>query len=198
MFFLCGQAASCTAAGTTGHHVTEQLQSFDSFFSLLLLNCQVDALSKLKSVNELIKLGTLKNARSKTKEAMLTKEAMMTCLRQSGYFETLSDLHSPLNPNVQLSDIKWEPHARHHFSRISRNSSHLIAPFPRLLFQRGEVSLHGLKDEASLARLQQQAAAGRHFRNHLQEWRRWASFTSCLLGFKETVVANTTVSFNKS
>uniref|UniRef100_A0A7N8X1L3 phosphatidylinositol-4,5-bisphosphate 3-kinase n=1 Tax=Mastacembelus armatus TaxID=205130 RepID=A0A7N8X1L3_9TELE len=67
-----------------------------------VLKKQVEALSKLKSVNELIKLGTIKNARSKTKEAMLTKEAMMTCLRQSGYSETLSDLHSPLNPNVML------------------------------------------------------------------------------------------------
>lgn len=67
---------------------------------------QVEALNKLKAVNELIKLGTLKNARSKTKEAMLTKEAMMTCLRQSGFSETLSDLHSPLNPNILLSGIK--------------------------------------------------------------------------------------------
>uniref|UniRef100_A0AAX7UZ73 phosphatidylinositol-4,5-bisphosphate 3-kinase n=1 Tax=Astatotilapia calliptera TaxID=8154 RepID=A0AAX7UZ73_ASTCA len=65
-----------------------------------VLKKQVEALSKLKSVNELIKLGTIKNTRSKTKEAMLTKEAMMTCLRQSGYSETLSDLHSPLNPSV--------------------------------------------------------------------------------------------------
>ncbi len=61
-------------------------------------------MSKLKSVNELIKLGTIKNA--KTKHSMLTKEAMMTCLRQSGYSETLSDLHSPLNPHVLLSGIK--------------------------------------------------------------------------------------------
>ena len=66
----------------------------------------MEALSKLKSVNELIKLGTIKTARSKTKEAMLTKEAMMTCLRQSGYSETLSDLNSPLNPSIQLSGIK--------------------------------------------------------------------------------------------
>ncbi|XP_041850415.1 phosphatidylinositol 4,5-bisphosphate 3-kinase catalytic subunit beta isoform [Melanotaenia boesemani] len=72
-----------------------------------VLKKQVEALSKLKSVNELIKLGTIKNARSKTKP-MLTKEAMMTCLRQSGYSETLSDLHSPLNPNVLLSDINVE------------------------------------------------------------------------------------------
>ncbi|XP_037320033.2 phosphatidylinositol 4,5-bisphosphate 3-kinase catalytic subunit beta isoform [Pungitius pungitius] len=73
-----------------------------------VLKKQVEALSKLKSVNELIKLGTIKNARSKTKEAMLTKEAMMTCLRQSGYSETLSDLHSPLNPNILLSGINVE------------------------------------------------------------------------------------------
>uniref|UniRef100_A0A8C4HS74 phosphatidylinositol-4,5-bisphosphate 3-kinase n=1 Tax=Dicentrarchus labrax TaxID=13489 RepID=A0A8C4HS74_DICLA len=72
-----------------------------------VLKKQVEALSKLKSVNELIKLGTIKNAR-KAKEAMLTKEAMMTCLRQSGYSETLSDLHSPLNPNVLLSGINVE------------------------------------------------------------------------------------------
>nr|XP_015818905.2 phosphatidylinositol 4,5-bisphosphate 3-kinase catalytic subunit beta isoform [Nothobranchius furzeri] len=73
-----------------------------------VLKKQVEALSKLKSVNELIKLGTIKNARSKTKEAMLTKEAMMTCLRQSGYSEALSDLTSPLNPSVLLSDINVE------------------------------------------------------------------------------------------
>uniref|UniRef100_H3D9Z7 phosphatidylinositol-4,5-bisphosphate 3-kinase n=1 Tax=Tetraodon nigroviridis TaxID=99883 RepID=H3D9Z7_TETNG len=73
-----------------------------------VLKKQVEALNKLKAVNELIKLGTIKNARSKTKEAMLTKEAMMTCLRQSGFSETLSDLHSPLNPNILLSGINVE------------------------------------------------------------------------------------------
>uniref|UniRef100_A0A4W5NZY8 Phosphatidylinositol 3-kinase catalytic subunit type 3 n=1 Tax=Hucho hucho TaxID=62062 RepID=A0A4W5NZY8_9TELE len=72
-----------------------------------VLKKQVEALSKLKSVNELIKLGTIKNARSKTKEAMLTKEAMMTCLRQSGYTETLSDLHSPLNPSVLVEKCRY-------------------------------------------------------------------------------------------
>uniref|UniRef100_A0A8C6UQN4 phosphatidylinositol-4,5-bisphosphate 3-kinase n=1 Tax=Neogobius melanostomus TaxID=47308 RepID=A0A8C6UQN4_9GOBI len=71
-----------------------------------VLKKQVEALSKLKSVNELIKFGTMKNARSKAKEAMLTKEAMMTCLRQSGYYETLSDIHSPLNPNILLAEVK--------------------------------------------------------------------------------------------
>uniref|UniRef100_A0A3B4AGN1 phosphatidylinositol-4,5-bisphosphate 3-kinase n=1 Tax=Periophthalmus magnuspinnatus TaxID=409849 RepID=A0A3B4AGN1_9GOBI len=73
-----------------------------------VLKKQVEALSKLKSVNELIKLGTIKNARSKAKEAMLTKEAMMTCLRQSGYSDALSDIHSPLNPNVLLAAVNVE------------------------------------------------------------------------------------------
>uniref|UniRef100_W5MA77 phosphatidylinositol-4,5-bisphosphate 3-kinase n=1 Tax=Lepisosteus oculatus TaxID=7918 RepID=W5MA77_LEPOC len=73
-----------------------------------VLKKQVEALCKLKAVNELIKLGTLKNARNKTKEAMLTKEAMMTCLRQTGFAETLSDLQSPLNPSILLSGIHVE------------------------------------------------------------------------------------------
>nr|XP_023700850.1 phosphatidylinositol 4,5-bisphosphate 3-kinase catalytic subunit beta isoform [Paramormyrops kingsleyae] len=72
-----------------------------------ILKKQVEALNKLKAVNELIKLGTIKNVR-KAKEAMLSKEAMLTCLRQTGYAETLSDLQSPLNPQVLLSGISVE------------------------------------------------------------------------------------------
>ncbi|XP_073673718.1 phosphatidylinositol 4,5-bisphosphate 3-kinase catalytic subunit beta isoform isoform X1 [Garra rufa] len=66
-----------------------------------VLKKQVEALNKLKAVNELIKLGTIK---TKTKQAHL-KEAMMTCLRQTGFIETLSDLQSPLNPNVLLAGV---------------------------------------------------------------------------------------------
>lgn len=69
-----------------------------------VLKKQVEALSKLKAVNELIKLGTIK---TKTKQAHL-KEAMMTCLRQTGFIETLSDLHSPLNPNILLAGVHVE------------------------------------------------------------------------------------------
>ncbi|XP_037386739.1 phosphatidylinositol 4,5-bisphosphate 3-kinase catalytic subunit beta isoform isoform X2 [Pygocentrus nattereri] len=71
-----------------------------------VLKKQVEALSKLKAVNELIKLGTIK-AKNKTKEAQL-KEAMMKCLRQTGFIETLSDLHSPLNPQVLLGGVNVE------------------------------------------------------------------------------------------
>uniref|UniRef100_A0A9J8AG85 Phosphatidylinositol-4,5-bisphosphate 3-kinase catalytic subunit beta n=1 Tax=Cyprinus carpio carpio TaxID=630221 RepID=A0A9J8AG85_CYPCA len=69
-----------------------------------VLKKQVEALSKLKAVNELIKLGTIK---TKTKQAHL-KEAMMTCLRQTGFIETLSNLHSPLNPNILLAGVHVE------------------------------------------------------------------------------------------
>ncbi|KAL7851419.1 hypothetical protein AOLI_G00217750 [Acnodon oligacanthus] len=71
-----------------------------------VLKKQVEALSKLKAVNELIKLGTIKT-KNKTKEAQL-KEAMMKCLRQTGFIETLSDLHSPLNPQVLLGGVNVE------------------------------------------------------------------------------------------
>lgn len=69
-----------------------------------VLKKQVEALNKLKAVNELIKLGTIK---TKTKQAHL-KEAMMSCLRQTGFIETLSDLHSPLNPNILLAGVSVE------------------------------------------------------------------------------------------
>ncbi|XP_056329226.1 phosphatidylinositol 4,5-bisphosphate 3-kinase catalytic subunit beta isoform [Danio aesculapii] len=69
-----------------------------------VLKKQVEALNKLKAVNELIKLGTIK---TKTKQAHL-KEAMMSCLRQTGFIETLSDLHSPLDPNILLAGVSVE------------------------------------------------------------------------------------------
>ncbi|TUE70084.1 Phosphatidylinositol 4,5-bisphosphate 3-kinase catalytic subunit beta isoform [Bagarius yarrelli] len=68
-----------------------------------VLKKQVEALGKLKAVNELIKLGTIK-AKNKNKEAQL-KEAMMKCLRQTGYSEILTDLQSPLNPQILLADV---------------------------------------------------------------------------------------------
>ncbi|XP_041126154.1 phosphatidylinositol 4,5-bisphosphate 3-kinase catalytic subunit beta isoform-like isoform X1 [Polyodon spathula] len=67
-----------------------------------VLKRQVEALTKLKAVNELIKLGTIKSTKSKA------KEAMMTCLKQSAYTDTLSNLQSPLNPSVILSGLNVE------------------------------------------------------------------------------------------
>ncbi|KAK2090398.1 Phosphatidylinositol 4,5-bisphosphate 3-kinase catalytic subunit beta isoform [Saguinus oedipus] len=59
----------------------------------------VEALNKLKTLNSLIKLNAVKLNRAKG------KEAMHTCLKQSAYREALSDLQSPLNPCVILSEL---------------------------------------------------------------------------------------------
>uniref|UniRef100_A0AAY4D9U8 phosphatidylinositol-4,5-bisphosphate 3-kinase n=1 Tax=Denticeps clupeoides TaxID=299321 RepID=A0AAY4D9U8_9TELE len=69
-----------------------------------VLKKQVEALNKLKAVNALVKTGAVKS-KARTKDSHL-KEAMLTCLRQSGFTETLSDIHSPLNPSVLLAEVK--------------------------------------------------------------------------------------------
>ncbi|XP_037699897.1 phosphatidylinositol 4,5-bisphosphate 3-kinase catalytic subunit beta isoform isoform X4 [Choloepus didactylus] len=63
---------------------------------------QVEALNKLKTLNSLIKLNAMKLNRTKG------KEAMHTCLKQNAYREALSDLQSPLNPCVILSELHVE------------------------------------------------------------------------------------------
>uniref|UniRef100_A0AAY4D9V2 phosphatidylinositol-4,5-bisphosphate 3-kinase n=1 Tax=Denticeps clupeoides TaxID=299321 RepID=A0AAY4D9V2_9TELE len=68
-----------------------------------VLKKQVEALNKLKAVNALVKTGAVKS-KARTKDSHL-KEAMLTCLRQSGFTETLSDIHSPLNPSVLLAEV---------------------------------------------------------------------------------------------
>ncbi|XP_023368762.1 phosphatidylinositol 4,5-bisphosphate 3-kinase catalytic subunit beta isoform [Otolemur garnettii] len=67
-----------------------------------VLSKQVEALNKLKTLNSLIKLNAMKLNRAKG------KEAMHTCLKQSAYREALSDLQSPLNPCVILSELYVE------------------------------------------------------------------------------------------
>ncbi|XP_073088362.1 phosphatidylinositol 4,5-bisphosphate 3-kinase catalytic subunit beta isoform isoform X4 [Manis javanica] len=67
-----------------------------------VLSKQVEALNKLKTLNSLIKLNAMKLNRAKG------KEAMHTCLKQNAYREALSDLQSPLNPCVILSELYVE------------------------------------------------------------------------------------------
>ncbi|EPQ06078.1 Phosphatidylinositol-4,5-bisphosphate 3-kinase catalytic subunit beta isoform [Myotis brandtii] len=67
-----------------------------------VLSKQVEALNKLKTLNSLIKLNAVKLNRAKG------KEAMHTCLKQNAYREALSDLQSPLNPCVILSELYVE------------------------------------------------------------------------------------------
>uniref|UniRef100_A0A4X2KQJ3 phosphatidylinositol-4,5-bisphosphate 3-kinase n=1 Tax=Vombatus ursinus TaxID=29139 RepID=A0A4X2KQJ3_VOMUR len=67
-----------------------------------VLSKQVEALNKLKTLNSLIKLNAVKLNKAKG------REAMHTCLKQNAYREALSDLPSPLNPCVILSELYVE------------------------------------------------------------------------------------------
>ncbi|XP_044207777.1 phosphatidylinositol 4,5-bisphosphate 3-kinase catalytic subunit delta isoform isoform X1 [Thunnus albacares] len=60
-----------------------------------LLLKQHDALTKMKSLSDLVKSGSQRT----------TVEDLKLCIRQGSYLETLSDLQSPLNPNIILNDI---------------------------------------------------------------------------------------------
>ncbi|XP_060098149.1 phosphatidylinositol 4,5-bisphosphate 3-kinase catalytic subunit beta isoform [Heteronotia binoei] len=64
-----------------------------------VLSKQVEALNKMKTLNSLIKLNAVKQSKAKA------KDAMHTCLKQRAYKEALSDLQSPLNPSVILSEL---------------------------------------------------------------------------------------------
>ncbi|XP_043925972.1 phosphatidylinositol 4,5-bisphosphate 3-kinase catalytic subunit beta isoform isoform X2 [Protopterus annectens] len=65
-----------------------------------VLHKQVEALNKLKTLNSLIKM----NDKSSSK----IKETMQMCLKQATYTDALSELQSPLNPNVILSELNTE------------------------------------------------------------------------------------------
>lgn len=54
----------------------------------------------MKTLNNLIKLNAMKQSKAKG------KDAMHTCLKQNAYREALSDLQSPLNPSVILSELQ--------------------------------------------------------------------------------------------
>ncbi|MEE6500700.1 hypothetical protein FKM82_003893 [Ascaphus truei] len=67
-----------------------------------VLSRQVEALNKLRTLNGLIKLNAVKLNRVKG------MEAMHTCLKQGAYHEALTDIQSPLNPSVTLSELVTE------------------------------------------------------------------------------------------
>ncbi|KAM4770719.1 phosphatidylinositol 4,5-bisphosphate 3-kinase catalytic subunit beta isoform 2-T2 [Rhinophrynus dorsalis] len=63
-----------------------------------VLSRQVEALNKLRTLNELIKLNAMKQSKVKN------KETMHACLKQNAYREALTDIQSPLNPSITLSE----------------------------------------------------------------------------------------------
>uniref|UniRef100_A0A8D3B7D0 phosphatidylinositol-4,5-bisphosphate 3-kinase n=1 Tax=Scophthalmus maximus TaxID=52904 RepID=A0A8D3B7D0_SCOMX len=60
-----------------------------------LLTKQNEALSKMKTLSDFVKSGSQK----------LTAEDLKLCIRQESYLEALSDLLSPLNPSIILTEI---------------------------------------------------------------------------------------------
>uniref|UniRef100_A0A8D2L4A8 phosphatidylinositol-4,5-bisphosphate 3-kinase n=1 Tax=Varanus komodoensis TaxID=61221 RepID=A0A8D2L4A8_VARKO len=73
-----------------------------SIAHMKVLYRQVEALNKMKTLNNLIKLNAVKQSRAKG------KDTMHTCLKQRAYKEALSNIQSPLNPSVLLSELHVE------------------------------------------------------------------------------------------
>ncbi|XP_035243684.1 phosphatidylinositol 4,5-bisphosphate 3-kinase catalytic subunit delta isoform [Anguilla anguilla] len=66
-----------------------------------ILMKQNEALNKMKSLNDFVKSGSQKSSSSR---AQITED-MKQCIRQEAYQEALSELLSPLNPSLILSQI---------------------------------------------------------------------------------------------
>lgn len=60
---------------------------------------QGEALSKLKALNDFVKVSSQKTTKPQT------KEMMHTCMRQETYMEALSHLQSPLDPSTLLEEV---------------------------------------------------------------------------------------------
>ncbi|XP_020012445.1 phosphatidylinositol 4,5-bisphosphate 3-kinase catalytic subunit delta isoform isoform X1 [Castor canadensis] len=60
---------------------------------------QGEALSKLKSLNDFVKVSSQKTTKPQT------KELMHLCMRQEAYLEALSHLQSPLDPSTLLEEV---------------------------------------------------------------------------------------------
>ncbi|XP_029435124.1 phosphatidylinositol 4,5-bisphosphate 3-kinase catalytic subunit delta isoform isoform X2 [Rhinatrema bivittatum] len=60
---------------------------------------QVEALTKMKTLNDIVKMSSQKATKPQT------RELMHVCMRQENYLEALSNFQSPLNPSVLLGDV---------------------------------------------------------------------------------------------
>ncbi|XP_041626564.1 phosphatidylinositol 4,5-bisphosphate 3-kinase catalytic subunit delta isoform isoform X2 [Vulpes lagopus] len=60
---------------------------------------QGEALSKLKALNDFVKVSSQKTTKPQT------KELMHLCMRQEAYLEALSNLQSPLDPSTLLAEV---------------------------------------------------------------------------------------------
>ena len=65
------------------------------YFPDVFHSTQNEALIKMKALSDFVKSGSCKT----------TTEDLRLCIKQEAYLEALSDLLSPLNPSVILSEI---------------------------------------------------------------------------------------------
>lgn len=70
-----------------------------SIHHMKVLMKQGEALSKLKALNDFVKVSSQKNPKPQT------KEMMHLCMRQETYLEALSHLQSPLDPSTLLAEV---------------------------------------------------------------------------------------------
>ncbi|XP_067096273.1 phosphatidylinositol 4,5-bisphosphate 3-kinase catalytic subunit delta isoform isoform X2 [Osmerus mordax] len=70
-----------------------------NIYHIKTLMKQNEALGKMKALNDFVKSGSQKTSRQQT------TEDMKLCIKQEAYLEALSDLLSPLNPSIILSEI---------------------------------------------------------------------------------------------
>ncbi|XP_030078354.1 phosphatidylinositol 4,5-bisphosphate 3-kinase catalytic subunit delta isoform [Microcaecilia unicolor] len=70
-----------------------------SHYHMKVLVKQVEALTKMKALNDIVKISSQKPTKPQT------KELMHVSLKQENYQEALSNLQSPLNPSVILGNV---------------------------------------------------------------------------------------------
>ena len=103
------------------------------FLSLCLKSpAQNEALGKMKALSDFVKSGSQK----------MTVDDLKLCIRQESYLEALSDLLSPLNPSIILTEIWLVPHTHTH-TRTHKHTLQIallnwitrgrFGPFPGLL-----------------------------------------------------------------
>lgn len=103
-------------------------------FPLPLPHTQNEALGKMRALSDFVKTGSQK----------MTAEDLKLCIKQESYLEALSDLLSPLNPSVILSEI-WS---------VTDSLLGIFSPFDMIFgpclgnFNESSVTLHIVKKQS--------------------------------------------------
>uniref|UniRef100_A0A4W4HIY1 phosphatidylinositol-4,5-bisphosphate 3-kinase n=1 Tax=Electrophorus electricus TaxID=8005 RepID=A0A4W4HIY1_ELEEL len=74
-----------------------------SIYHIKSLMKQIEALNKMKALNDFVKSGSQKSA-----SRLQITEDMKLCIKQDTYMEALSDVISPLSPSIVLSEIWYD------------------------------------------------------------------------------------------